>query len=239
MKIEVLIGTMVAIVVGVNLIPTITQTISSLPAEATTGLGALLGAMPYVFVAVILVGAVAWMENSGSLGSGKRTVEIELTGNSKKLILSIKRASKNLEPYLNNLDELLGITTIEDTKPGNNFNYGLSLTKENKLYISPPTERGGAYDWYLTDKRKDQNVFKVVGLHSSDENQNKVYLLGKEQATDKTYLEEVSRANVEIPIESIPTKSTQVNAAILGAMTMAVASSLLPTVIDSTTALKK
>lgn len=61
MLVAVLIGIMISIVVGVSLIPTILDTIDALPTDAAAGLLALVDVLPYVFVAVILLGAVAWI----------------------------------------------------------------------------------------------------------------------------------------------------------------------------------
>ena len=58
MLVAVLIGIMISIVVGVSLIPTILTTINALPTDTPDGLVALVNVLPYVFVAVILLGAV-------------------------------------------------------------------------------------------------------------------------------------------------------------------------------------
>jgi len=63
--VAVLIGIMISIVVGISLIPTITETIDSLPTDTDAGLLALVDVLPYVFVAVILLGAVAWIGGQG------------------------------------------------------------------------------------------------------------------------------------------------------------------------------
>ena len=55
---------MISIVVGVSLIPTILTTIDALPTDTPSGLSALVDVLPYVFVAVILLGAVAWIGGS-------------------------------------------------------------------------------------------------------------------------------------------------------------------------------
>lgn len=65
MLVAVLIGIMISIVVGISLIPTITETIDSLPTDTDAGLLALVDVLPYVFVAVILLGAVAWIGGQG------------------------------------------------------------------------------------------------------------------------------------------------------------------------------
>jgi len=63
--VAVLIGIMISIVVGVSLIPTILTTIDALPTDTPSGLDALVDVLPYVFVAVILLGAVAWIGGGG------------------------------------------------------------------------------------------------------------------------------------------------------------------------------
>lgn len=62
--VAILIGIMISIVVGISLIPTILSTIDSVPTTAPTGLTALIDVLPYVFVAVILMGAVGWISSS-------------------------------------------------------------------------------------------------------------------------------------------------------------------------------
>jgi hypothetical protein len=68
MLVAVLIGIMIAIVVGVSLIPTIVGTISSVSDNLTNfpAVGAMLGVLPIVFMAVILLAAVAWLGSSQS-----------------------------------------------------------------------------------------------------------------------------------------------------------------------------
>ena len=62
--VAILIVIMIASVVGVTLIPTILETIAAVPTTAPDGLSALISVLPYVFVAVILMGAVAWISGS-------------------------------------------------------------------------------------------------------------------------------------------------------------------------------
>lgn len=62
--VAILIGIMISIVVGISLIPTILDTIASVPTTAPAGLTALIDVLPYVFVAVILMGAVGWISSS-------------------------------------------------------------------------------------------------------------------------------------------------------------------------------
>lgn len=66
MLVAVLIGIMISIVVGVSLIPTILTTIDALPTDTPSGLSALVDVLPYVFVAVILLGAVAWISGGAA-----------------------------------------------------------------------------------------------------------------------------------------------------------------------------
>jgi len=63
MLVAVLIGIMISIVVGVSLLPVILSVTAAITTPA--GLSALVGVLPYVFVAVILLGAVAWIGGQG------------------------------------------------------------------------------------------------------------------------------------------------------------------------------
>ena len=68
MAVAVLIGLMISLVVGPALIPTILTTIDSIDTAESPGIAALVSVLPYIFVAIILIGAVAWI---GSDGVGK------------------------------------------------------------------------------------------------------------------------------------------------------------------------
>lgn len=67
MLVGVLISIMISIVVGVSLVPTIVSSINTAKVliastpNGPAGLGGLLDTLSYVFVAVILLGAVAWI----------------------------------------------------------------------------------------------------------------------------------------------------------------------------------
>ena len=66
MLVGVLISIMIAIVVGVNLVPTIISSINTAKAATAStpgfaGLGGLMEVLAYVYIAVILLGAVAWI----------------------------------------------------------------------------------------------------------------------------------------------------------------------------------
>lgn len=64
MLVGVLISIMISIVVGVSLVPTIVDTVAA-AALASPDLEGLLNVLPYVFIAVILLGAVAWIGGQG------------------------------------------------------------------------------------------------------------------------------------------------------------------------------
>lgn len=63
MLVGVLISIMISIVVGVSLVPTIVDSVNTAKEtpNAPTGLSGLLDVLIYVYVAVILLGAVAWI----------------------------------------------------------------------------------------------------------------------------------------------------------------------------------
>jgi hypothetical protein len=192
LSIPMLIGIMITIVVGINLIGPITSTVDTIktavvtttvqgtttttPAYSSTvqGLTGLFPIVIIVFVTVIILGAVAFMGfHTGEDKEEKteKSITVTIKTNSQKVISLVMKASNELEPYVNNLDELLGIKTFVQ-----GFD-GLSLIGNN-LYIPKGTEQGGEYDWYITAKQKDADVFKVVGLNKTDSSKNVVYALG-------------------------------------------------------------
>lgn len=73
MLVAVLIGIMISIVVGVTLVPVVVDTtynityttVSGGTTTAPTALQSLVSVLPYIFVAVILLGAVAWIGGQG------------------------------------------------------------------------------------------------------------------------------------------------------------------------------
>ena len=187
MLVSALIGVMIAIVVGVNLLPTVLKTVANITEEAPASVSALIGVLPYIFVVVITLGAVAWMGSGSSEQKEERKEQFKaFFKNPRDVILRIEKSSKNWSRYLNNLDSLLGIKTINDIYAGSE--YGLSLNEDRELYIHP------GYDWYVADKYPDKDIFKVVGLHKEDANLNHVYLLGIDEGKNKPFL-------VEIPAE--------------------------------------
>jgi len=70
MLVGVLISIMISIVVGVNLLPTIVTSIETVneqvaDVEGFEGLSGLTTVLAYVYIAVILLGAVAWIGGQG------------------------------------------------------------------------------------------------------------------------------------------------------------------------------
>ena len=64
MIVAALIGLMIAVVVGINLIPRIIEVVPNMTGNTTDlspGISGSVKALPYIFVAVIILGAVAWM----------------------------------------------------------------------------------------------------------------------------------------------------------------------------------
>ena len=184
-----IIGLMVSIVVAVTLIPTITQSIESIPKDETTptAVTGLLSVLPYIMVAVILIGAVAWIGgNSGQSSPSEVTISLK---NSKDYILSLLEQSKRLEIYLNNLDLVLGVSTVKSTTYSNEE--GLYLDNNNNLMVDTKN-----YQWIVLDKHPNQNIFKVVGLHDNDSTKNKAFILGN---LDKPFLIPLSNSYIDNP----------------------------------------
>lgn len=238
MTIAILIGIMIAIVVGVNLIAPVQEATKTITDATTTaiiggqtvseptysaGIRGIAGVLPIIFVAVILLASVAWIAQGGEDSGGfsfnfgifgsrkKKVVEITVRTNSKTTINAVERASESLEPYINNLDELLGIKTIIDNTDSNIALSFSALT--NELHINDEE-----WDWYLTAKQPNENIFKVIGLHKEDASKNVVYVLGKRNSVDnyghdnsKAFLFAIhsSIANSEVKNPTLMTTPTQ------------------------------
>jgi hypothetical protein len=192
-KVGALIGLMIAIVVGVCLISPITEATKQATDVATVAGGAvatpssaesaLLGILPIVIVVVIILGAISWMAFAGDRGTERREKVVKVFNkvlkNPRELILQIEKASQQWGEYINNLDALLGLETINSGSLVSN----LELGQDRVLRINDHD-----YDWYITYKRPAQDMFKVVGLHKKDASKNLVYLLGKNGQTEQPYL---------------------------------------------------
>jgi hypothetical protein len=110
-----------------------------------------------------------------------------VTSSQKELTLRIERESQRWSQYHNDLEGLLGIKTVDYT--GNSVK-GLELERDRVLFIAQQ------WDWYITGKLLDEDVFKVVGLHKSDKGKDKVYLLGK-LLDGEPFLNELPREYIE------------------------------------------
>jgi hypothetical protein len=174
--------------IGVNLMPELQEVTETAEASGSSGVAGLNGVIMIVFAAVIILGVVKAMAGDDS---EEKSVTIKLIKNAKSLIITIERASKNLEQYLNNLDDLLGIQTVIDNDYG--VEYGLSLN-ENKLFICGGDD---IWDWYITDKHPEMDTFKVVGLHKKDKEKNLLYVLGRNSEQDNPYLIKLPDSYIE------------------------------------------
>jgi hypothetical protein len=111
----------------------------------------------------------------------------------------------DLQPYINNLDKLLGIKTINvcksiggirfntecktflctDCKQNPYYTKELDLnSKTKKLYINDRD-----FDWYIIDKNKDKDLFEILGIKKNVK-EEVVYSLGK--VNNKVILENVT-----------------------------------------------
>jgi len=132
------------------------------------------------FLTCFIGAAVTLFTHYQDIGGGSLALHIQR--NSKELVLRMEKSSERLPQYLNNLDYLLCIETLESTPYALD---GLSLDNANTLFINPN------YDWYLTEKHPDKDIFKVVGLHKEDDTKNRVYILGKDRNSGIPFLASV------------------------------------------------
>lgn len=164
-------------------------TLSLLASGGVILLGAFLGYIP-LWVAMLtgLVGAVA-LGFGGDIGG---SIVIKKERNPKELILRIEKSSSKWSQYINNFDSLLGIKTVVVYSQ---VDWGLFLNSDRTLQIND------SYDWYITDKHPEQDIFKVVGLHKEDSLENLVYLLGKNPGTGEPFLTSISSVYLEGDLE--------------------------------------
>ena len=156
-------------------------TISLLATGGAVIAGTMMGIFPLWVAVMYFVMAVSTILFSRfDIGlSGKKqasiksnvSVAIHAEGNRQALVLKIEQHSKEFSQYINNLDILLGIKTVNQSSVN-----GLELTQDNQLLID------GRYDWYITDKHPRLDVFKVVGLHKEKTGKDVTYMLGQKDS---------------------------------------------------------
>ena len=111
--------------------------ISPTPTGSTysSGVTALSGIIPIVFVAMLIFGVLRSMGGFGDGGETKATKTkrniVRIIKNSKEFVLRIENSSQKYAKFLSNIDELFGIKTINDDHSGDL--YGLSLTENKKI----------------------------------------------------------------------------------------------------------
>ncbi len=116
--------------------------------------------------------------------------------NSKEFIFRIETESKKYQKFIQNLDELLGITSVSIEKPSKPLVLIADDVGDKKEYQLNISEE---FDWYIADKHPDLYMFKVVGLHKKDNSKNSVYIIGKDKVDDPPYL-------MNVPVEYLETK---------------------------------
>lgn len=179
------IGAMVAAIVGIiayTVVNTIVGTVdvSTMPAGSTAILKLIPVTLPILVVVTVLTtvfknfGGVSFGEGSDDTKDRPEAFTIKVTRSPHSLIITLEKAMKTLEQYLNNFDEFLGIKTIKDEKFG--VNYGLSLNDKKELWVN-----SNDYDLYPTEKHPELDMFKVACIHKMDQTLNKSFILGRNE----------------------------------------------------------
>ncbi len=138
--------------------------------------GVFVGLIPIWIVLMSVLFAGGYIIARGSFGFGGGTTDSAdayAEEAKKELRTKLEVASQKYSQYINNLDKLLGIKTV---------NGGLSWERPddyrlvlyyNVLHIDK------CYDWFIVDKAEDKNVFKVVGLHKNDDTKKADFMISK------------------------------------------------------------
>lgn len=180
MVIAVLVGIMVAIVMGVSLIPLFVgePEVVEEAVEVVENGGALGSVVVYVFVIVLILGAVAIIGGTEGISFDWFRRWISGRPNPKFLTQSFSYKSKSLREDRSNLDKLIGVK-IEP----------IDGTEEEPLQLRGKTlVLSKEFSWYLDEKHSAYTMYKLVGLHHRHRNLNSVFIIGKDIHTGLPYL---------------------------------------------------
>jgi hypothetical protein len=173
------------------------------PTTSSGAMDAIAFIMPMLFVMSIIFYVFKGFGSFGTPAKHEITRQKvrKMIRNSKEFVLRIETSSKKYAKFVQNLDKLFKLTTLEIDKPYQPLELVYNRVEDaqgnfDELKISKE------YDWFITDKHPDRYIFKVVGLHKKDEDRNVVYLLGFNE-DDKTALVKISGLNMETKVEEI------------------------------------
>lgn len=148
--------------------------------------------IPLLMVIVIILAVFKGMEDIGDDNpkSAKSRIR-KFVKNSKEFVLKIETSSRKYAKFVQNLDKLLGVKSMQTS----NADRPLELF-EDTLKISDE------YDWFITDKLDGKYIFKVIGLHKKDTSENVACLLGIDEENNKPKLVQIN-FNDDRPIDKI------------------------------------
>lgn len=195
MNIAMLIGVMIAIVIGVTFASGIVDTVANTTAQGGNPLSpamqTMLDILPVIYVTVIILGAVAWI---GGSATGRRTARglfesIRLHG-----VFGGFRNSPFLREYFSRrvleisgaeLMQKIGVeavlidrlfdNSVTDVEP-------IDMQERDNWWVDTN------YDWYIVEKHPKFEMYKMVGLHKRQRGLNCVYVLGKDSHTETPYM---------------------------------------------------
>lgn len=101
--------------------------------------------------------------------------ELTVVISRKEIMNHVTEQSKCCKEYFNNLDEILNIQTKITSNTNDLIALQLLKTPDNKYIL----EINDEFDWFITDKLRINNTFKVVGIHKKYLYKNIVCVLGK------------------------------------------------------------
>jgi hypothetical protein len=110
-------------------------------------------------------------------------------------IAEAKSNDPELKPYINNLDKLLGIKTINSCHQMfgvqfcerhehtmcHNCNINCDNVKELTLKKKELAINDKDYHWYITAKKKDRDLFIIIGIPKVKKLENVKYTLGRDE----------------------------------------------------------
>jgi len=166
------------LIFGCIIISIVFKTIASVDGEESSPIATIL-LLP-VYLVQWIIRLFKGKEDTQDTHPKIKEISVTIRTNSEKTIRVVNEASmKNgIDQYINNLDNTLGIRTLNMNDAGYLIPHApLELGSNNNLQYLMINDKD--YDWYITAKQQNDNVFKIIGLHKTDKENNVVYILGR------------------------------------------------------------
>jgi len=193
MVVAILITVMISIVVGINLIPLVNQKAIDITTGGEIPEGSamlkLLDILPYIFIVVVILGAIAWIRGE----SNSISIPLFRRGTSKSDVNRFTEMADRLDVSTKQLEGIVGVKIEQVT--GTTVD-PMQYFRDRKI-VTVSSE----FQWFVVEKHPKYPMYKVVGLHPSNRNLNCAYLFGIDSHTKDPYLLRVPNTYLHRSVE--------------------------------------